>query len=75
MPNLPVPSPVELWELSVVRPWQGDKLLQFASSRRGGVDEYGCNGTPVKCGGEDAAFQTSRDPGEIREVKFLNILE
>ena len=47
MPSLPVPSPVELWELSVVRPWQGDKLLQFTSSRRGGVDEYGCNGAPV----------------------------
>ena len=41
---------------------------------RGGVDEEGGNVTPVKCGWEDVAFQTSRDLGEICEAKFLGIL-
>ena len=31
----PVPSPVGLWRLSVVHPWQGDGLLQLESSRLG----------------------------------------
>ena len=41
----------------------------------GGVDEYGGKSAPVKYGWEDVAFQTSRDLGEIREVKLLGILE
>ena len=52
-----------------------DRLLQLASSRRGGVDGEGGSGAPVKCGWEDVPFQTSRDLGEIYEVKFLGILE
>ena len=40
-----------------------------------GIDEEGGNGAPVNCGGERVAFQTSRDLGEIREMKFLGILE
>ena len=42
---------------------------------RGGVNEEGGNGAPVKSGWEDVAFQNSRDLGQIREVKFLGILE
>ena len=44
-------------------------------SDRGGVDEKGGNGAPFKYRLEDAAFQTSRDLGEIREMKFLGSLE
>ena len=71
----PVPRPAEFWELSVVHPWQGNRLVQLASSRPVWSRREGGNGAPVKYGWEDVAFQTSRDLVGIREVKFLGTLE
>ena len=39
------------------------------------IDEDSGNDAPVKYGWGDVAFQTSRNLGELREVKFLGILE
>ena len=39
------------------------------------IDEESGNDAPVKYGWGDVAFQTSRNLGELREVKFLGILE
>ena len=42
---------------------------------RGGVDEKGDNGAPIKCGWEDVVFEPSRVLGEVREVEFLCIFD
>ena len=71
----PVPCTVESWELLVVHPWYGDRSLQLTSSHPGRSQREDDNGAPGKCEVEDVAFKTSRNLGEIREVKLLGIFE
>ena len=59
----PVSSPVQLWEPSAVISWQGDRLLQLASSRLGWSRREGWEWRYEECGGEGVVFELSHDTG------------